>query len=70
MEEDCDDDAEEMPETIGRQTYDTSERNGKYVPIQTNKEDDAIQIHTDGEISSDNTETIIERSNRNVNKPK
>ena len=36
-EEDDDDDDEEMPETTGRQTYDTSERNGKYIPIQTTR---------------------------------
>ena len=35
-EEDDDDDDEEMPETTGRQTYDTFERNGKYISIQTN----------------------------------
>ena len=45
-EEDDEDDDEEMPEAAGRQTYDTSERNGKYIPTQTNPEDDAIQIHT------------------------
>ena len=50
-EEDDDDDEEKMPEATGRQTYDVSERNGKYIPIQTNPEDDAIQIHTDGEKS-------------------
>ena len=50
-----------MPEATGRQTYDTSQRNGKYAPIQTNPEDDAIQTHTDGEISGETTEFIIRR---------
>ena len=54
-EEEDDDDEEEMPEATGKQTYDASERNGKYIPKQTNPEDDAIQIHTDGEISGENT---------------
>ena len=67
--EENDEDVEEMPETIGRQTYDTSERNGRYVPIQTNPEDDALQLHTDGEIPGKNNKYIIRRSNRNVNKP-
>ena len=58
-----------MWDATGRQTYDISEQNGKYIPIQTNPEDNAIQIHTDGEIPGENTETIIQRSNRNVNKP-
>ena len=58
-----------MPEATGRQTYNTSEPNGKYFPIQTNPEDDAIKIHTDGELSGNNTETIIRRSNRTVHKP-
>ena len=66
---DTEEEDEEMPEATGRQTYDTFERNGKYIPIQTNPEDDAIQIHTDGEISCQNTETIIRRSNLNVHKP-
>ena len=55
-----------MPETTGRPTYDTSERNGKYVPIQTNPEDNVIRIHTEGEISGENFEPLIRRSNRNV----
>ena len=67
-DDDEDDDEEEMPEATGRQTYDNCERNGKYIPIQTNPEDDAIQIHINGEISVENTETIIQCSNRNVHK--
>ena len=58
-----------MPETTGKQTYDTSERNGLYAAIETNPEDDALQIHTDGEIPGENNKNINRRSNRNVNKP-
>ena len=68
-EEDDYDDDDEIPETTGRQTYDTSERNGRYVPIQTNPEVDALQLHTDGEIPGENNKNIIRHSNRNVNKP-
>ena len=48
-EDEDDDDDKEMPEEIGSRTYDTSERNGRFQPIQTNPEEDAIQIHTDGD---------------------
>ena len=48
-ERDDDDDDEEMPEATGRQTYYTSERNGRYAPIQTNPDDEVKRIHTDGE---------------------
>ena len=65
-EDDDDDEDEEMPEETGNITYDTSERNGKYVPIQTNPEDDAIQIHTEDEISGENLEHNIRRSNRKL----
>ena len=68
-EDDDDDEDEEMPEETGNITYDTSERNGRYVPIQTNPEDDAIQIHTEDEISGENLEHNIRRSNRKTNKP-
>ena len=45
--------------------YDSSERDGKYITIQTNPEDDALHIHTDGGISGENSEpTIIRRSKR------
>ena len=64
-----DDDDEEMPQETGNITYDTSERNGRYVQIQTNPEDDAIQIHTEDEISGENLEHNIRRSNRKTNKP-
>ena len=56
--------------TTERETYDTSERNGSYVPIQTNPEDDALQLHTDGEIPGENkSNNIIRRSYRNIVKP-
>ena len=70
-EDEDDDDDEEMPEEIGSRTYDTSERNGRYQPIQTNPEEDAIQIHTDGDENpqGENTDNKIRRSSRNINKP-
>ena len=68
-EDDDDDDEEEMPEEAGK-TYDTSERGGRYAPIQTDPENDAIQIHTDGEMpQGENTENNHRRSNRNTNRP-
>ena len=60
-DDDDDDEDEEMPEVTGDITYDTSERNGSYAPIQTNPEEDAIQIHTDGEISGENLDHNIRR---------
>ena len=68
-DEDDDDDDEEMPEVTGDITYDTSERNGSYVPIQANPEEDAIQIHTEVEISGKYLDHKIRRSNRKTNKP-
>ena len=68
-EDEDDDEDEEMPEETGNITYDTSERNGRYAPIQTNPEDDAIQILTEDEISGENLEHNIRRSNRKTNKP-
>ena len=60
-EDDDDDDVEddeEMPEETGTpKVYDTSERDGRYAPIRTNKEEDALQIHTDDEISAENFKT-------------
>ena len=68
-EDDDDDDEEEMPEEAGK-IYDTSERGGRYAPIQTDPENDAIQIHTDGEMpQGENTENNHRRSNRNTNRP-
>ena len=57
-----------MPETTGRQTYDTSEPNGRYISIQTNLEDEALQLYTDEEIPGENNKNIIRRSDRIVNK--
>ena len=69
-EDDDDEDDEEVPEEIGTpKTYYTSERGGKYIPIRTNPEEDALQIQTDGEISGENFENKIGRSNRNSKKP-
>ena len=72
--EDEDDVDEEMPEETGTPTkaYDTSERNGSYVPIRTSPEEDALQIYTDGETTGENLENQIQirRSNRNSKKPK
>ena len=68
-EDDHDDDEEEMPEEAGK-TYDTSERGGRYAPIRTDPENDAIQIHTDGEMpQGENTENNHRRSSRNTNRP-
>ena len=68
-DEEDDDEHEEKPEAIGNITYDTSERNGRYAPIQTNPEQDVIQIHTDGELSGENFERNIPRSNRKTTEP-
>ena len=59
-----------MPE-IGTPTpkvYDTSERDGRYTPIRTNPEEDALQLHTDGEISGENIEKSIRLSTRDSKK--
>ena len=47
--EDEDEDDEEIPKEAGK-TYDTSEKDGRYAPIQTDPENGVIQIHTDGEM--------------------
>ena len=53
-----------MPEEAGK-TYDT-----RYAPIRTDPENDAIQIHADGEMpQGENTENNRRRSNRNTNRP-
>ena len=66
-----DDDDEEMPEETGTPTkvYDTSERNGSFVPIRTSPEEDALQIYFDGEMTGENLENQRRRSNRNSKKP-
>ena len=38
-------------------------------PIQTNPEEDVIQIHTDGEVSGENFEHNTRLSNQKANKP-
>ena len=59
-----------MPEEAGTPTvYDTSEKNGRYVPIQTIPEEDTLQIHTDSEITGEKLETQIRRTNRESKKP-
>ena len=59
-ENDDDEDDEELPVSTGTpKIYDTSERDGRYAPIRTNLEEDALQIHTDGEIPVKNLETNI-----------
>ena len=71
-EEDDYDDGEEMPKEIGTPTpkiYDTSERDGRYASIRTKSEEDALQLHTDGEISGENMNTEIRRSTRDSKKP-
>ena len=67
---DDDGDDEEMPEeTWTPKLYDTSERDGRCAPIRMNPEEDALQIHTDGEISGENIKTNIRRSNLNSKTP-
>ena len=65
-----DEDDKEMPEeTETPKIYEASEQDGRYVPIRTNREEDALQIHTNGEISGEHLETQIRPSNRNSKKP-
>ena len=65
-EVDDDDEDEEMPEEIGTPiVYDTSEKDGRYVPIRTNpEEEDTLQLHTDSEITGEKPKTQIRRTNR------
>ena len=64
-----DEDDEEIPEETGTPiVYDTSEKDGRYVPIRTNAEEDALQLHTDSEITGDNLKTQM-RTNRESKKP-
>ena len=62
-----------MPEETGTpiKVYDTSERNGSYVPIRTCPEEEALQIYTDGETTGEilENQNQIRRSNRNSKKP-
>ena len=66
-----DDDDKEMPEETGTPTkvYDTSESNRNYIPILTSPAKDALQIYTDGEMTGENLEKQIRRSNRKSQKP-
>ena len=69
-EYDDDQDDEEMPKKTGTpKLCDTSERDRRFAPIRTNPEKDAFQIHTDGEISGEISETNIRPSNRNSKQP-
>ena len=69
-DDDEDEDDEETPEEIGTPiTYDTSEKDGRYVPIRTYPEEDTLQLHTDSEMPGENSESQIRRSNRNSKKP-
>ena len=69
--EDDDDDDVEMQEETGTPTkvYDTSERDGSYVPIRISPKDDALQIYNDGEMTSENLDKQIWRSTRSSKKP-
>ena len=59
-----------MPEETGTpKVYDPSERYGRYAPIRINPEEDALQLHTDGEISGENLKTNTRRSSRDRRKP-
>ena len=60
-----------MPEEIGPTTpklYDTSQQDGRFAPIRTNPDEDALQLHTDGEISGENLKTNLRRSPRDGKK--
>ena len=68
-EEDDDNEDEEMPEEAGTPiVYDTSEKDGRYVPIRTNLED-TLQLHTDSKITGEKLKTQIMRTNRESKKP-
>ena len=69
-DDDEDEDDEETPEETGTPiVYDTSERDGRYVPIRTNPEEDTLQLHTDSEMPGENLESQIRRFNRNSKQP-
>ena len=68
--DDDDEDDEEMPEETGTPTlYYTSERDGRYMRIRTNPEQNTLQLHTDSEIPFENSRTQIRRSNRDSKRP-
>ena len=57
-DDDDDDDNGEIPEeTRTPIIYETSEKDGRHVSKRTNPDEDALQIHTDGEISGEISET-------------
>ena len=61
-----------MPEEVGTptpKTYDTSERDGRYAPIRTNPEEDALQLDTDGEILGENLNQLYDGQPEIVKKP-
>ena len=63
-------DDEETPEETGTPiVFDTSESDGRYMPIRTNPEEDTLQLHNDSEMPGENSESQIRRSNRNSKKP-
>ena len=67
-DEDDDDEEEEIPEEAGV-VYGMWEWGGRFEPIRIDPENDAIQIHTDGETpQGENSKFNIRRSNENVNK--
>ena len=70
VDDDDDEDDEEMPEETGTpNVYDTFEKDGRYEPIRTNPEKDALQLHTDSKMPGENLITQIRRSNRDSKKP-
>ena len=70
-DDDDDEDDEEMPEETGTPiVYDTFEKDGRYVPIWTKAEEDALQLHTDSKITVEKLETQMRRTNRECKKPK
>ena len=67
-DDDNDDDDKEMPEETGTlKVYDT-EKDGRYVPIRPKLDEDALQIHMDGEMLGEKLEGQIRGSNRNSEK--
>ena len=69
-DDDDDEDDEEMPKETGTPSvHDTFEKDRRYVPIRTNLEEDALQLHTDSEITGENLKTQVRRTNRESKKP-
>ena len=57
------DDEEMLDETETPKVYDTSERDGRYAPIRSKPEWDALQIQADVEMSGEILDTNIRLSN-------